>query len=54
VVSFIEQYVDGVDGIHCVHGVERLTGFKNFYKVRFGKYRVGMEVYDHLPSKESL
>jgi len=45
----IEQIIleaEQVDSIRDLSGVKKMEGFKNFYRIRVGEYRVGVELED--------
>ncbi|HBG92940.1 MAG: hypothetical protein A3J81_00165 [Nitrospirae bacterium RIFOXYB2_FULL_43_5] len=33
-----------IENLAVIRGLEKLVGYENFYKVRFGDYRIGIEI----------
>ena len=33
-----------IESLADIRGIEKLVGYENFYKVRFGDYRIGIEI----------
>lgn len=33
-----------IENLADIRGLEKLVGYENFYKVRFGDYRIGIEI----------
>jgi mRNA interferase RelE/StbE len=42
--SFVFEEIEKLSDIRSINGLEKLTGQKGFYKIRFGDYRVGIEI----------
>lgn len=40
--SFVFQEILGFQGIASIGTLEKLKGYSNYYKMRFGNYRVGV------------
>jgi len=32
------------DEVSAISGIKKLTGFKNFYRIRIGDYRIGLQI----------
>ena len=41
--DFIFQVVPGVNSITELKNVKKISGYTNYYRIRFGDYRVGFE-----------
>ena len=41
--KFVFEELPAMDSITSIGTVEQMTGFKNYYKVRFGDFRVGLK-----------
>ena len=39
IISEIEQ----IDSVNNINGCQKLSGFKNYYRIRIGNYRLGFE-----------
>jgi mRNA interferase RelE/StbE len=44
--KFVFVELPGLSSIESAGNIEQMTGFKNYYKVRFGDFRVGMNKND--------
>jgi mRNA interferase RelE/StbE len=47
--SRIERIILEFEGAHSmneVQNIKKLTGFKNYYRIRAGEYRIGIETID--------
>ena len=47
VKAAVEKLIDEVekaDNLYSIKGIKKLQGFSNYYRVRIGNYRLGMEV----------
>jgi mRNA interferase RelE/StbE len=44
VESFVFNELPSAENPYAIQGVEKLTGHKQFYKVRFGSYRLGLRI----------
>ena len=47
VVEVIED-LEKASSLHQVKSVKKLQGFKNYYRVRIGDYRLGFELTDNM------
>ncbi|PKP45051.1 MAG: plasmid stabilization protein [Bacteroidetes bacterium HGW-Bacteroidetes-12] len=45
ILKFIES-VKAMESIRDIHSVKKIQGFKNYYRYRFGDYRIGFEQTD--------
>ncbi len=45
--KFVFVELPGLSSIESAGNIEQMTGFKNYYKVRFGDFRVGMNKNDN-------
>jgi len=45
--KFVFVELPGLSSIESAGNIEQMTGFKNYYKVRFGDFRVGMNKKDN-------
>lgn len=36
--------VESVNDLHQISNIKKLVGFKNFYRIRLGDYRIGVEL----------
>ena len=46
VERFLVEYEDGIDDPQAIPNLKRLLGHETYYRIRFGAYRVGIEL-DH-------
>lgn len=44
VEKFVFDELPALESLSKAGNIEKLSGYKNFYKVRFGDYRVGIEL----------
>jgi mRNA interferase RelE/StbE len=42
--NFVFEELEEINDIRELSGLEKLVGQKGFYKIRFGDYRVGIEI----------
>ena len=52
--KFAFEEVPGLNSVGESGRIERLKGYKSFYKVRFGSYRVGLKLEDDTLSFERV
>jgi mRNA-degrading endonuclease RelE of RelBE toxin-antitoxin system len=45
VLDFLELYKDGIDDPMNLPNIKKLSGYSYHYRLRFGKYRVGIELH---------
>jgi mRNA interferase RelE/StbE len=44
--SIIEE-CKNANGIHMIHNLKKLKGYKTFYRIRVGDYRIGIEIVEN-------
>lgn len=44
--NFVFEEINSVISLADLHKLEKLSGYQNYYKIRFGNYRVGIKL-DH-------
>ncbi|GAB6044100.1 type II toxin-antitoxin system RelE family toxin [Endothiovibrio diazotrophicus] len=42
--DYIAQYVDGIENPQSLPRLKKLRGYSRYYRLRFGAYRVGIEL----------
>ena len=42
--EFVFEKLNGNDFFDSFGKIEKMTGYKNYYKIRFGSYRVGLKL----------
>ena len=42
--QFVFEIIPEVDNPFALHGVEKMKGYRQFYKIRFGEYRIGFKI----------
>lgn len=52
--KFVFETLPQMQSIHESDKIESLKGYKNFYKIRFGSYRVGLKTEGELLSIERV
>lgn len=45
VIEVIEK-LEHAPGVHALPNIKKLAGFKNYYRIRIGQYRLGLELED--------
>jgi len=43
-VKQVILHVEDAKDIQHIHGIKKLEGFKTFYRIRIGDYRIGLEL----------
>jgi mRNA interferase RelE/StbE len=44
--TFVFEEAEKLESINTLSGVKKMKGYSNFYRVRFGEYRVGFQITD--------
>ncbi len=52
--NFIFEYLPNLKSITETNRIEKMKGYHEYYKVRFGSYRVGLKYMDHLLTIERV
>ncbi len=47
-IELILLHMESAESISQVKGVKKMVGFTNYYRVRVGHYRVGLELIDDI------
>ena len=42
--AFLDEYRDGVSSLDQIIGLKRLKGWHSYHRIRFGDYRVGIQL----------
>jgi mRNA interferase RelE/StbE len=42
--TFVFETLPQANNPYGVHGIEKLEGYKEYYKARFGQYRLGLKI----------
>lgn len=45
-IERIIKECESVDSIANIHNIKKLSGFRNYYRIRLGDYRIGLELMD--------
>ena len=54
VEDFLFNEIDQYRELHDIPGIQKLKGFKNYYRIRFGTYRAGLRFENNVLSFERL
>ena len=42
--QFVFEIIPKTDNPFTFHGIEKMKGYRQFYKIRFGEYRMGFKI----------
>jgi mRNA interferase RelE/StbE len=50
-IETVIEMCEGTNSINTIRNVKKMSGFQNYYRIRIGDYRIGIELLDNFTIK---